>query len=64
MQLVFYPTVLHLQVLAEIFANLSAGYIGLMLITPLPDVNPLIVIRNLALAIAFYFLAVALRKVR
>ncbi len=52
----------HFSVLSELFVNISAGYIGLLLIAPLVGQNVLVsVIRNICLAIMFYVLAVRLR---
>lgn len=57
-----YATKVHTLVLSEVFTNLSAGYIGLVLITPVSGVIPWNTIKNLILAIIFYFLAAELRK--
>lgn len=57
------PSLNHFRVLAGIFTNLSAGYIGLVLITPLPGATAFTVLKNLILAIAFYLFAVKLEEV-
>ena len=58
------PSISHLRVLAGVFTNLSAGYTGLVLITPLPGANALTVFKNLILAVAFYLFAVKLEEVK
>lgn len=57
------PSLTHFHVLAGIFTNLSAGYIGLVLVTPLPGATAFTVLKNLILAIAFYLFAVKLEEV-
>lgn len=57
------PSLYHFRVLAGIFTNLSAGYTGLVLITPLPGANTLTVVKNFILAVAFYLFAVKLEEV-
>lgn len=51
----------HVSTLSELFVNLSAGYIGIVLIAPLAGQHIASLTKNIILAIAFYALAVRLR---
>lgn len=51
----------HLSVLSELFVNISAGYIGLLLIAPFTSQQMFAITKNIFLAIVFYVLAVRLR---
>ena len=51
----------HVSVLSELFVNISAGYVGLVLIAPFANQHIVSVTKNIMIAIAFYALAVRLR---
>lgn len=59
----FYPSIVYLRVLGGILQNISAGYLGLILITPLPGIDPINIVKKLIMAVVFYFLAVKLEEV-
>ena len=48
--------------LSDVFSNLSAGFIGLILITPVQPLNLFVLSKNLLLGLSFYFISVKLKE--
>lgn len=55
-------SVAHFNTLAELFTNISAGFLGLVFLTPVTTFDPFIMMKNLLSSVFFYYLAVQLRE--
>jgi len=54
---------IHLITMSDLFINISAGFFGLVLITPFLEVSPFVFTKNLFFGAFFYYVSVKLKEV-